>query len=77
MEAWLFSDLFQARVSILGKTFWDFEASSPLLAGRFLSSLEPGINRNPCPSLEPVKTDSLTENSDHPRIPLAWDPGQT
>jgi hypothetical protein len=65
------------RVLILGKTFWDFEASSPLLADRFLGSLEPGINRSPCPSLETVKTNSLTENSDHPRIPLARDPDQT
>jgi hypothetical protein len=58
-------------VLILGKTFWDFEASSPLLADQFLGSLELGINRYPCPSLETVNIDSLTENIDHPRIPLA------
>jgi hypothetical protein len=66
-----FQTFFQTRVSILGKTFWDFKASSALLADWFLGSLEPGINRNACPSLEIVNTDSLTENSYHPRIPLA------
>jgi hypothetical protein len=40
----IFRPFFQARVLILGKTFWEFEAFSPLLADRFLGSLEPGIN---------------------------------